>query len=77
MKFTMLGSGASLGVPVPGCDCSVCNSSDEKNKRMRSSAMIEDGDNVTIIDTSPDFRWQALRFGIKKVDNVLYYTLPC
>lgn len=75
MRITLLGTGTSHGVPVIACDCDVCRSSDERDKRTRCSAYIESGscENIThvLIDTGPDFRVQALRFRIKKVDAVL------
>ena len=56
MKITLLGTGTSQGVPVIACDCEVCKSTDFKDKRLRSSVMIEvDGQNF-VIDTGPDFR---------------------
>lgn len=72
LHFTVLGSGTSSGVPIIGCSCKVCTSTNPKNKRLRSSCLIEaDGKNL-LIDTSPDLREQALRYGIKCVDAVLY-----
>lgn len=68
----MLGSGTSTGVPVVGCDCAVCRSSDPRNRRMRPGLRLETAGRSLIIDTSPDFREQALRFGIDRVDAVLY-----
>jgi phosphoribosyl 1,2-cyclic phosphate phosphodiesterase len=67
-----MGSGTSGGVPVIGCDCPVCNSACERDKRMRSSLYIKgnNGERV-VIDTGPEFRLQALRAGIKYVDLVL------
>lgn len=71
MKLTILGSGTSHGVPVIGCDCPVCKSSDSKDKRLRSSALLslENGKNY-LIDVGPDFRQQALRIGLKKLEAV-------
>lgn len=68
----MLGSGTSTGVPVVGCDCAVCRSSDPRNRRMRPGLRLEMAGLSLVIDTSPDFREQALRFGIERVDAVLY-----
>ena len=72
MKLTILGSGTSQGIPVPGCDCHVCCSTDPRDKRMRSSLYVEgrNGEAV-VIDTGPEFRLQALAAGIKKLDAVL------
>ena len=72
MKITVLGSGTSSGVPVVGCDCAVCKSSNPKNNRMRSSCLFEVDGKFILVDTSPDLRWQALRFDITRVDAVLY-----
>ena len=71
VKLTFLGTGTSLGVPIVGCPCSVCASTDVRDKRMRSSAMIEvDGKNI-VIDTGPDFRTQLLNNHISRVDAIL------
>jgi len=72
MKVTVLGSGTSSGVPIVGCDCAVCHSSNPKNKRLRSSCLFQIGDKTILIDTSPDLREQALRENIRRVDAVLY-----
>ena len=72
MKVTILGCGHSLGVPVIGCECSVCTSNNPKNKRLRVSVLIEINGMNIIIDTSPDFRQQILLTNIKKIDAVLY-----
>jgi phosphoribosyl 1,2-cyclic phosphate phosphodiesterase len=71
MKMTILGSGTSHGVPVIGCDCAVCKSTDPKDKRFRASAIVtmDDGRNF-LIDVGPDFRQQALLFGLKKLEAV-------
>ncbi|MEO8275300.1 MAG: MBL fold metallo-hydrolase [Thermoanaerobaculia bacterium] len=72
MRVTMLGSGTSTGVPVIGCSCAVCRSTDPRNRRMRPGVRIESSGRTILIDTSPDFREQALRFAIDRVDAVLY-----
>ena len=65
MKLTILGSGTSQGVPVIGCRCEVCTSTDSRDKRLRTSAMIEtDGGARFVIDAGPDFRCQMLRAGV-------------
>ena len=71
MKLTILGSGTSNGVPVIGCSCPVCSSTDSKDKRMRCSLYIEGalGERV-VIDTGPEFRLQALRAGITALDAI-------
>ena len=72
MKLTFLGTGTSHGVPVIGCDCAVCKSKDEHDKRTRSSAYVETADgNHILIDIGPDFRFQALRENIRQIDAVL------
>ncbi|MFQ5427992.1 MAG: MBL fold metallo-hydrolase [Thermodesulfobacteriota bacterium] len=72
MKLLILGCGTSTGVPVIGCACPVCNSTDPRNTRTRSSALIEvDGRNI-LIDTSTDLRAQALATGFTRVDSVLF-----
>ena len=68
----MLGSGTSAGVPVIGCRCAVCRSDDARNRRMRPGILLELPAGNILIDTSPDLREQALRFGIRRVDAVLY-----
>jgi len=72
LKITFLGTGTSQGVPLIGCDCEVCRSTDEKDKRLRSSLMIEDGGKVFVIDTGPDFRQQMLREDVKRLDAVIF-----
>jgi phosphoribosyl 1,2-cyclic phosphate phosphodiesterase len=72
-KLTILGCGTSTGVPVPGCDCQVCLSPEPRNKRLRCSALITLNDHRNIlIDASPDLRAQALAFGLKRLDGVLF-----
>lgn len=72
MKINFLGTGTSQGVPVIGCDCPVCRSVDFRDKRLRSSIHIETDGISFVIDTGPDFRQQALRAPIRKLDAVLY-----
>jgi phosphoribosyl 1,2-cyclic phosphate phosphodiesterase len=71
-RLTVLGSGTSMGVPTIGCDCAVCRSADPRDKRTRPSIMIEYDGRVVLIDTTPDFREQAIRERINKVDAVIY-----
>jgi phosphoribosyl 1,2-cyclic phosphate phosphodiesterase len=71
MKLTFLGTGTSTGVPSIGCQCETCTSSDPRDKRLRVSIIIEHGDQTILVDTSSDFRQQALRFGLKRLDAVL------
>ena len=72
MKLTFLGTGTSHGIPVIGCHCPVCTSSDPHDNRYRSSILIEKGDTKVIIDTGCEFRLQALRCGLDSLDGVLY-----
>lgn len=72
MKITFLGTGTSQGVPVIACECEVCKSADKHDKRLRVSVLIEIDGKVLLIDTGPDFRYQMLRAGVKKIDAVLY-----
>jgi len=69
---TVLGSATSMGVPTIGCDCAVCRSTDPRDRRMRPSVMIEWSGHRIVIDSGPDFREQALREGIERLDAVLY-----
>lgn len=72
MKITFLGTGTSQGVPVIACDCAICQSIDSRDKRLRSSVMIEINDKVLVIDTGPDFRQQMLRAKVHRLDAVLF-----
>jgi len=71
-RLTVLGSGTSMGVPTIGCDCAVCHSTDPHDRRTRPSILIEYGDHVVMIDSTPDFREQAIREQIRTIDAVLY-----
>ena len=72
LQLTILGSGTSMGVPTLGCHCEVCESADPRDKRTRPSVLLSyDGHNV-IIDTAPDFRTQAIRERIARLDAVIY-----
>lgn len=71
MKVTFLGTGTSVGIPVIGCDCTVCKSQDPRNHRRRSSIHIEAGGFHIVIDTSMDFREQVLTFQVPRIDAVL------
>ena len=70
--LTVLGSGTSMGVPTIGCHCRVCRSDDPHDKRTRPSVLLCFGEHYIVIDTSPDFRAQALRCGLKRLDAVIY-----
>jgi phosphoribosyl 1,2-cyclic phosphate phosphodiesterase len=70
--LTVLGSGTSMGVPTIGCNCPVCHSSDPHDRRTRPSVLIEYNGRAILIDTTPDFREQAIRENICHLDAVLY-----
>ena len=72
MRLTLLGTGTSFGVPQIGCDCAVCHSSDPKDQRTRTAALIQTGAATLLIDTPPELRLQLLRAGTTSVDAVLY-----
>lgn len=71
MRITFLGTGTSQGVPVIGCKCEVCCSNDFRDRRLRSSVMVETEGARLIIDAGPDFRYQMLRENIDHIDAVL------
>lgn len=70
MKLTFLGTGTSTGVPSIACNCETCTSPDPRDKRLRVSIVIEHAGRTYLVDTSSDFRQQALRFGLKHLDAV-------
>jgi phosphoribosyl 1,2-cyclic phosphate phosphodiesterase len=71
-QITVLGSGTSVGVPTIGCQCAVCTSGDPRDNRLRPSVLVSyEGHNV-LIDTTPDFRAQALRAKLHHLDAVLF-----
>ncbi|HLV96363.1 MAG TPA: MBL fold metallo-hydrolase [Candidatus Acidoferrales bacterium] len=72
LKLTILGSGTSMGVPTLGCHCAVCTSTDARDKRTRPSILLEYDGRCVLIDTTPDFRFQALRVRLERLDAVLY-----
>lgn len=71
-RLTFLGTGGSVGVPVIGCNCAVCQSKDPHNQRLRPSVLIQIGHKQFLIDAGPDFRLQALRHGITALDGILF-----
>lgn len=71
MKLTFFGTGTSLGVPIVGCNCPVCSSKDERDKRFRASALFEADGLSILVDCGPDFRSQMLRAGIGHLDAIL------
>lgn len=72
MTITFLGTGTSQGVPVIACNCEVCTSADPKDKRLRSSILIETGSKVIVIDSGPDFRYQMLRENVQHLDAIIF-----
>ena len=72
LKLTVLGSGTSVGVPSIGCECDVCHSTDPRDNRLRPSVWVQYRGQSVLIDTTPDFRQQALRHRIGRLDAVLY-----
>ena len=72
LKITVLGSGTSVGVPTLGCHCAVCTSTDPRDNRLRPSVLVSYQGRRVVIDTTPDFRTQALRAGLDRVDAVLF-----
>ena len=71
MRVTFLGTGTSYGVPMPGCDCATCRSTDPRDKRFRTAIWVEAGGVSLLIDTPPDLRSQCLAHGISKIDAAL------
>jgi phosphoribosyl 1,2-cyclic phosphate phosphodiesterase len=71
IRVKVLGSGTSMGVPTLGCPCAVCHSTDERDKRLRPSLLLTRGGQNVVIDTTPDFRTQALRVGLERLDAIL------
>ncbi len=72
LTITILGSGTSTGVPIIGCRCAVCSSSEPRNRRTRCSALVSWGGRNVLIDSSTDLRQQALREGLSRIDAVFY-----
>jgi phosphoribosyl 1,2-cyclic phosphate phosphodiesterase len=72
IQLTVLGSGTSMGVPTLGCHCAVCESTDTNDKRTRPSILLEDAGHNVVVDTTPDFRMQAMRVRLERLDAVLY-----
>ncbi|HOY94551.1 MAG TPA: MBL fold metallo-hydrolase [Catalimonadaceae bacterium] len=71
MKITFLGTGTSQGIPLIACSCYVCQSLDYRDKRLRTSVMVEDGPHTFVVDAGPDFRLQMLRNNVRKLDGLL------
>ncbi|MDA3615332.1 MBL fold metallo-hydrolase [Polluticaenibacter yanchengensis] len=71
LEFTFLGTGTSSGVPMIGCKCEVCLSTDARDKRLRSSLLVRSATTTIVVDAGPDFRQQMLRENVDKLDAVL------
>jgi phosphoribosyl 1,2-cyclic phosphate phosphodiesterase len=71
-RLTFLGTGTSTGVPAVGCHCDVCSSADPRDKRLRASVLLEFDGRAVVVDTGTDFRQQALRAGLDRLDAVLF-----
>ncbi len=71
IRVRVMGSGTSMGVPTLGCHCAVCESTDPHDKRLRPSLLLSRGGQNVVIDTTPDFRTQALRVGLDRLDAVV------
>ena len=70
-QFLFLGTSASAGIPVIGCKCAVCLSSSPQNRRLRPSGLLKIGNRSLLIDVGPDFREQALKYGIDSLDGLI------
>lgn len=72
MRLTFLGTGTSFGVPQVGCECAVCHSTDPRDRRSRSGALVQEGERSLLIDTPPELRLQLLAADVRRIDAVLY-----
>ena len=72
LHITFLGTGTSSGVPMIGCDCAVCTSTDKRDDRLRSSIKVSSAQTTLVVDTTPDFRYQMLRTETKHLDAVIF-----
>lgn len=72
LKFTILGSGTSSGVPTISCNCPTCLSNDSRDKRLRTSLLVQSPTTNVVIDTTPDFRQQMLLYNVDKLDAVVF-----
>lgn len=72
MRIRFLGTGTSQGVPLIACTCNVCTSNDSRDKRLRSSILIESDTTTLVIDSGPDFRQQMLRENVSKLDAIVF-----
>ncbi|MCX8019355.1 MAG: MBL fold metallo-hydrolase [Chitinophagaceae bacterium] len=71
LKITFLGTGTSSGVPMIACDCAVCTSTDPKDKRLRSSILVQSPCTTLVVDAGPDFRYQMLKHKVNRIDAIL------
>jgi phosphoribosyl 1,2-cyclic phosphate phosphodiesterase len=72
MQITFLGTGTSQGVPLIACQCVVCQSADQRDKRLRSSILVQSGGTDIVVDSGPDFRQQMLACGLRKLDGLVF-----
>ncbi|MBN1597419.1 MAG: MBL fold metallo-hydrolase [Bacteroidales bacterium] len=72
LNITFLGTGTSQGIPIIGCDCEVCRSADARNKRLRTSILINYKNKNIVVDTGPDFRQQMLNAEVKELRAILF-----
>jgi len=72
LKITFLGTGTSSGVPMIGCECEVCTSTNKKDNRLRSSILVQSARTTLVVDAGPDFRFQMLRAKVKQLDAILF-----
>jgi phosphoribosyl 1,2-cyclic phosphate phosphodiesterase len=72
LQITFLGTGTSSGIPMIGCDCDVCTSTDQHDNRLRSSILVQSNKTTLVVDTTPDFRYQILRSHTRHLDAVLF-----
>lgn len=72
LTITFLGTGTSSGVPMIGCSCAVCTSTNKKDKRLRSSILVQSNTTTIVVDTTPDFRYQMLRTNTTNIDAIVF-----
>ncbi len=72
LTIQFLGTGTSTGIPMIGCDCNVCTSTDPKDNRLRASILVQSATTSIVVDTTPDFRLQMLRINNRRLDAVLF-----
>ena len=72
ITITFLGTGTSGGVPMIACNCAICLSVDSKDKRLRSSILVQSETTTIVVDTTPDFRTQMLRENVQKLDAIIF-----